>query len=72
MPLISSRGPCYFAEVPDGSHTSILNVLRSKNKEPKYVCLSEAKDSHSHRMWAEVLSSAPHLLHNGLSVNPIR
>ena len=44
----------------------------SKKKEPRYACLSEAKASHSQRMWAEVSSSAPHLLHNGLSDSPIR
>ena len=32
--------------------------------------LSEAKASHSQKMWAKVFS-APHLLHNGLSDNPI-
>jgi len=30
------------------------------------------KPSHSQRMWAEVSSFAPHLLHNGLSESPIR
>jgi hypothetical protein len=44
----------------------------SKKKEPRYVSLSEARVSHSHRMWAEVSSSAPHLLHNGLTDRPIR
>ena len=44
----------------------------SKKKEPRCACLSDAKASHSHRMWAEVSSSAPHLLHNGLSDSPIR
>jgi hypothetical protein len=44
----------------------------SKKKESRYTCLSKAKASHSQRMWAEVLSSAPHLLHNGLSDSPIR
>jgi hypothetical protein len=29
----------------------------SRKKEPGYACLSEAKDSHSHRMWTEVYSS---------------
>ena len=41
-------------------------------KEPRYTCLSEAKVSHSQRMWAEVSSSAPRLLHSGLSDSPIR
>jgi hypothetical protein len=44
----------------------------SKNKETRYTCLSEAKASHSQRVWAEVCSSALHLLHNGLSDSPIR
>ena len=44
----------------------------SKKKEPRYACLSEAKASHSQRMWAEVSSSAPHLLHSGLSDSLIR
>jgi len=34
--------------------------------------MSEAKTSHSQRMWAEVSSSAPHLLHSGLSNRPSR
>jgi hypothetical protein len=38
-----------------------------KKKQPRYVCLSKAKASHSQRMWREVSSSAPHLLHSGLS-----
>jgi len=41
-------------------------------KEPRYTCQSEAKASHSQRMWAKVSSSASHLLHNGLSHSPIR
>ena len=44
----------------------------SKTKETRYACLSEAKASHSQRMWAKVSSSAPHLLHSGLSDSPRR
>jgi len=44
----------------------------SKKKEPRYGCLGEAKASHSQRVWAEVSSSAPHLLHSGLSDSPTR
>jgi len=44
----------------------------SKKKERRYTCLSEAKASHSQRMWAEVSSSAPQLLHSGLSSHPSR
>ena len=53
---------------------SILSFLissGSKKKEPRYVCLSEAKASHSHRMWTEVSSSAPHFLQMGLLLSPI-
>jgi hypothetical protein len=43
----------------------------SKKKEPKYECLSEARVSHSHKMWTEVSSSVPHFLQMGLSLSPI-
>jgi len=46
---------------------TLLMSSDSKKKEPRYACLSEAKASHSQRMRSEVSSSAPHLLHNGLS-----
>jgi hypothetical protein len=49
-----------------------LTSSGSKKKEPRYTCLSEAKTSHSQRMWTEVSSSAPHLLYNGLSDSPVR
>ena len=45
----------------------LLMSSGSKKKEPRYTCQSEANASHSQRMWAEVSSSAPHLLHNGLT-----
>jgi hypothetical protein len=44
---------------------------RSKKKEPRYVCLSGAKASHSHKMWTEVSSSVPHLLQMWLLFSPI-
>ena len=50
----------------------LLTFSGSKKNEPRYTCLCEAKDSHSQRTWAEVSSSAPHLLHSGLSDSPIR
>ena len=49
-----------------------LNILWVQEKEPKYVRPSEAKASHSHKTWAEVSSSAPHLLHKGLLISPIK
>jgi hypothetical protein len=50
---------------------SFLICSRSKNKEPRYVCLSEAKASHSHKMWTDVSSSVPHFLQVGLLFSPI-
>ena len=35
---------------------------RSKEKEPRYLCLSEAKASHSHKIYTEFSSSVPHFL----------
>jgi hypothetical protein len=50
---------------------SILMSSRSKKKEPRYVYLSEAKASHSHKMWTEVFSSVPHFLLVGLLHSPV-
>jgi len=43
----------------------------SKKKEPRQACLSEAKASHSHKMWTEVSSSVPHFIHMGSLHNPM-
>ena len=48
----------------------LLMSPSSKKKEPRYARLSEANASHSLRMWVEVSSSTPHLLHKGLSSSP--
>jgi hypothetical protein len=53
---------------------SILSFLISsgpKKKEHRCVCLSEAKASHSHKMWTKVSSSVPHFLKMGLLLSPI-
>ena len=50
----------------------LLMSSGSKKKEPRYTCRSEDKDSHSQKVWAEISSSAPHLLHKGLLVSPIK
>ena len=71
-PHINSREPCCFTKVPDGSHTHTVDVLWIQEEGAQYTCLSEAKASHSQRMWAKVSSSAPRLLHNRLSDSPIR
>jgi hypothetical protein len=44
---------------------------RSKKNEPRYVCLSEVKSSHSYIMWTEVSPSLPIFLQMGLLLNPI-
>jgi hypothetical protein len=40
-------------------------------KEHRYVCLSEAEASHSHKLWTEVSLSVPHFLQVGLLLSPI-
>jgi len=44
----------------------------SKKKEPRFAHQSEAKASHSWRMWAKGSCSAPHRQHKGLLVSPIK
>ena len=44
---------------------STLISAGSKKKEPRYLCPSGAKASHSHKIWAEVSSSVPHFLPAG-------
>jgi len=43
----------------------ILAMSLGSVEEARCTCLREVKASHSQRMWAEVSSSAPHLLHYG-------
>ena len=50
---------------------SFLIFSGPKMKEHKRVCLSEAKASHSHKMWTDVSSSVPHFLQVGLLLSPI-
>jgi hypothetical protein len=42
-----------------------------KEKEPRYLCLSEARASHSHKTCTEVSSSVPHFLQVGSLLSPI-
>jgi hypothetical protein len=56
VPHVKSWEPCYFTEVPDGPKFMLSISSGSKKKEPRCTCLSEAKASHSQRMWAEVSS----------------
>jgi hypothetical protein len=50
---------------------STLISSGSKKKEHRCACLSEAKASHSHKMWTEVSSSVPHFLQIGSLHNPM-
>jgi hypothetical protein len=68
---INSWRPCYFTKVPDVPQPYTLNILWLQEKGAQVHILSEAKDSHSQRMCATVLSFAPHL-QNGLSDSSIR
>jgi hypothetical protein len=73
VPHINLWEPCCFTKVPDSPQTYALNVLWLQ-EEGAQIRMSECevKASHSQRMWAEVLSSAPYLLHSGLSDSPTR
>jgi hypothetical protein len=52
---------------------TFCNIERSfQRDQPRCACLSEAKASHSHRMWAEISSPILHLLHIVLSASPSR
>ena len=71
--LISFQGsPVPLLKFQMAPRFNLLMSSGSKKREPRYTCLREAKASHSQRMWAEVSSSAPHLLHKGLLVSPIK
>jgi len=49
---------------------SFLTSSGSKKKEPRCVCPSDAKASHSHKMWNEVFSSVAHIQQVRLLLNP--
>ena len=54
------------------AHTpSILMFSGPRKKEPRYLCLSEAKASHSHKICTEVSSPVPHFLQMGSLLSPI-
>ena len=72
VPHVESWEPWSFTKVPDGPQSYAFNILRLQKKEPRCACLSEVKASHSQRMWAEISSFTPYLLHSGLSSSPSR
>jgi hypothetical protein len=63
--------PVPSAKFPMAPISSSLMSSGSKKKEPRYAYLSEAKASHSHKMWTEVSSLVSHFLQAGLLLNPI-
>jgi hypothetical protein len=65
------RRPVTLLKFQKAPRLILLMSSGSKKKEPRYACLSEARASHSYRMWAKVSSCAAHLLHYGLSDSPI-
>jgi len=71
-PILDHGGPVALLK-PQMAPTLILLISSStKKKEPRCACLSEAKASHSQRMWADVSSFTPHFLHRGLSSSSSR
>ena len=56
------RSPVPLAKFQMAPTLSTLMSSGSKKKEPRYVCLSEANASHSHKIWTEVFSPVPHFL----------
>ena len=65
--FIGGGGPVTLLKFQMAPKLTLLMSTGSK-KEPRYACLSAAETSHSRRTWAEVSSSALHLLHIGLTV----
>ena len=65
------RSPVPLAKFQMAPILSFLISSGSKKKEPRCACLSEAKASHSHKMWIEVSSSVPHFLQVGLLLSTI-
>ena len=71
-PVSIHGNPVTLLKFQMGPRLLLLMSSGSKKREPRYACLSEAKASHSQRMWADVSPFASHLLRSGLSDSPIR
>ena len=67
----NQRSPVPLAKFEMAPVVSLLISSGSKKKEPRCVCLSEAKVSHSHKMRTEASSSVPHFLQVGLLLSLI-
>jgi hypothetical protein len=72
---INTWESCWFAKVPDGpqTYTCTLDVLWFQEQGAQ-IHMSEWGQSFTFtkKMWAEISTSAPHLLHNGPSDSPSR
>ena len=67
----SQRSPVPLAKFQMAPTPSILMSSGSKKKEPRYLCLSEAKTSHSPKICTDISSLVPHFLQVGLLLSPI-
>jgi hypothetical protein len=65
------RSPIPLAKFQMAPTPSTLTSSRFKKKEPRYLCLSEARASHSHKICIKVSSSVPHFLLVGSLLSPI-
>ena len=71
-PISAQGSPVPLLKFQMAPRLKLLISSGSKKKERRYTYLSEVKTSHSQRMWAEISSSAPHLLRKGLLFSPIK
>ena len=71
-PISNHGSPVALLLLQTAPKPTLLISSGSKKKEPRYTCLSVAKASHSHSMWAEVSSLTPHFLHKEQSWSPSR
>jgi len=67
----TKRSPVPLVKFQMAPTPSILMSSGSKTKEPRYICLSEAKALHSPKICTEVSSSVPHFQQVGLFLSPI-
>jgi hypothetical protein len=59
-PMSNQGSPEALLKLQMAPRLIIWMSLDSKKKEPRYICLSEAKASHSQKIWAKVSSITPH------------
>jgi hypothetical protein len=69
--VLGYRSPIPLAKFQMAPSPSTLTSFGFKKKEPRYLCLSEARALHSHKICTEVSSSLPHFLQVGSSLSPI-